>query len=134
MDYTKRPSSSGQRIVTPPSARRLRRPLVGIVIAAVLLQFASPITFTGDTSVAYTPLALTSTQSGTEPAPVFFSIDREWTAADFPASNLTVAALVEGPLAGPAAARMVVVADGNFAVLCIREQRESCSQDYQYCQ
>jgi hypothetical protein len=41
MDYTKCPSSSGQRIVTPPSARRLRRPLVGIVIAAVLLQFGA---------------------------------------------------------------------------------------------
>ena len=60
---------------------------------------------------------------------MFFSIDREWTPADFPASNLAVAALVEGPLAGPAAARMVVVADGNFAVNGVGQQAQRLEPD-----
>jgi len=44
-----------------------------------------------------------------------YEVDREWTENDFPLSDLTVAAALEGKIAGNANARMVVVGDGDFS-------------------
>ena len=80
----------------------------------VLLQFASPVTYTGDSSVTFTPLAATSERSGTKSSYSLYEVDREWTENDFPLSDLIVAAALEGKIAGNANARMVVVGDGDF--------------------
>jgi gliding-associated putative ABC transporter substrate-binding component GldG len=80
----------------------------------VILQFASPITYTGDSSVRFTPLAKTSEKSGTKPSYSLYDVDRDWTENDFPLSGLTVAAAIEGKIAGTSTARMVVVGDGDF--------------------
>ena len=80
----------------------------------VLLQFASPVTYTGDSSVTFTPLAVTSERSGTKSSYSLYEVDREWSENDFPLSDLTVAAALEGKIAGNANARMVVVGDGDF--------------------
>lgn len=84
-------------------------------IEAVIFEFASPIAFSGDSSVTYTPIAWSSSQSGLQPAPVFFDISRQWQEGDFPDANLVVGATAEGPLVGSASSRMVVFSDGRFA-------------------
>lgn len=85
-------------------------------LETVLLPFASSLTYTGDTTKVFTPLVWTSEKSGTQPAPVYFDVSRQWSEADFPLENLTVAGLLEGKLVGNTSSKMVVVADGDFAV------------------
>jgi len=85
-------------------------------IEQVMFQFASPIVYTGDSSIAFTPLVKTSAKSGTQQAPVYFQIQKQWTEADFPQSNLTIGAAFAGPLAGGSPAKMVVITCGPFAV------------------
>jgi gliding-associated putative ABC transporter substrate-binding component GldG len=85
-------------------------------LEAVVLRFASSITFTGDTTLHYVPLVMTSEKSGTKSAPTYFNIQKKWSASDFPLSNLTVGALVEGKIAGDNNSRLIVISDGDFAV------------------
>lgn len=82
----------------------------------VILSFASPLRFVGDSSARFTPIALTSVKSGINNPPIFFDINKQWTDADFPMGNLTVGAVLEGNLAGNAFSRIVVVGDGDFPV------------------
>lgn len=82
----------------------------------VMLQLASTINFTGDTSLSYNPFLLTSEKSGTLPLPVFFNVQKEWGEKDFPLENLTVGATLEGPIVSENAASIVVIADGDFAI------------------
>ena len=82
----------------------------------VMMPFASPIHFTGDTSLDFTPLAWSSSRSGTQSPPVFFDINKRWSENDFPLSNLNVAAVLSGKLSGDRQSAIVLVADGDFAV------------------
>ena len=82
----------------------------------VMLQFASVINYTGDTTMRYTPLLKTSDNSGTLSVPVMFNIQKQWTANDFPLSNLTVGALLEGPIVGSNDSKIILITDGDFAV------------------
>lgn len=82
----------------------------------VMAQFVSTMTFTGDSSITYTPLAFTGESSGTLSVPLYFDIEKKWNKSDFPLANLPVAALLEGPLAGNMLTKMVVIADGDFAI------------------
>lgn len=79
----------------------------------IILQFASSIKFTGDSTKVYTPLAFTSDKSGTQPAPVYFNLEKRWTQADFPLKRIPVAALVEDIKTG---SKLVVVSDGDMSV------------------
>jgi gliding-associated putative ABC transporter substrate-binding component GldG len=81
----------------------------------VFLNFASSINFSGDSTVKYTPLITSSDKSGTLPAEGYINIVQQWTDADFPLSNLTLAAAFEGSFKGSVPTKMVVVADGEFA-------------------
>lgn len=85
-------------------------------IESVMLQFASPISFTGDTAVRFTPIAKTSAKTGTQPGPAYFNIQKQWNQADFPMSNLAVAAVVSGKLSGNSDSKMIIISNGNFAV------------------
>jgi len=85
-------------------------------LESVSLQFASPITFSGDSTKKFTPIAFSSEKSGTLRAPLYFDIQRQWSEADFPASNLVVAGILEGKLAGNADSKMIIISDGDFAV------------------
>ncbi|HHJ09463.1 MAG TPA: hypothetical protein ENK25_01040 [Bacteroidetes bacterium] len=85
-------------------------------LEAVVMEFASPIEYTGDSTKTFIPLAFTSEKSGTEPAPTYFNIQRQWTEGNFPKKHLTVAALVEGKFGGNKNARIIVVGDGDFPV------------------
>lgn len=82
----------------------------------VLLPFASTIQYSGDTSSSFTPLAFSSAKSGTLNPPVYFDINKRWTDKDFPLSNLTVAGVLTGRLAGSAESSIMLVGDGDFPV------------------
>lgn len=85
-------------------------------LEAVVLPFVSSITYTGDTTLQYEPLAFTSSKSGTQPSPVYFDIQKQWNDSDFPLADIVVGALVSGKLSGNTNSRMIVFADGNFPV------------------
>src|SRR5690606_1376691 len=78
----------------------------------VVMEFASPVRFTGDTTIRYTPLAFSSNLSDTVSTPAFFSANKDWKKEDFNARNLPVAAALEGVLQpGGAETKMVVISD-----------------------
>jgi len=85
-------------------------------LESVVLQFASPITFAGDTTKKFTPVAFSSSQSGTARTPLYFDVQRQWSENDFPMSGIVVAGILEGKLAGEAEAKIILVSDGDFAV------------------
>lgn len=85
-------------------------------LEAMVMQFVSPMIYTGDTTFSFTPLLTSSSKSDTEYAPLYMDVQKEWTDADFPKSGLMLAGILEGPLAGNVRSRMIVVADGDFAV------------------
>jgi len=86
-------------------------------LESVVLQFASPISFTGDTSkVKYLPLAYTSEKSGEENSPLYFNIQKKWGESDFSRPKLTVAAVLDGKISGDRKSKMIVISDGDFAV------------------
>jgi gliding-associated putative ABC transporter substrate-binding component GldG len=85
-------------------------------LESVSLQFASPITFAGDTSVKFTPLAFSSDKSGSLRTPLYFSVQKQWQLSDFPISGLVVAGILEGKLSGNMNSKIILVSDGDFAV------------------
>lgn len=85
-------------------------------LEAVIMQFASSISYVGDTNLIFLPLAKTSGKTGTKSSPTRFDISKQWNENDFPMSNLTVAALLSGKIIGDIESKMVVIGDGNFPV------------------
>lgn len=83
----------------------------------VVLRFPSPIKFTGDSSlIHFTPIIKSSDKTGVQQPPLFFNITKNWTQADFPMSQLTLGAAITGKLSGGVISKMVVIANGDFAV------------------
>ena len=82
----------------------------------VILPFASPLRFLGDSSTVFTPIVLSSGQSGVARAPLYFDINKDWAESDFPMSELTIGAVVEGASLGNPNAKIVVIGDGDFPV------------------
>jgi gliding-associated putative ABC transporter substrate-binding component GldG len=95
----------------------------------ILLPFASSISYTGDTSNQYLPIAFTSEKSGTQSPPFYFDINKKWADHDFPLSNLPVAALLKGNLAGDTKSAIVVVSDGQFPVNGEGQRAQQISKD-----
>ncbi len=85
-------------------------------LESVTLQFASPITFTGDSTDKFTPIAFTSDKSGSLKAPLYFDIQKQWQNTDFPMSGLVVAGILEGKLSGNNKSKIIIVSDGDFAI------------------
>lgn len=98
-------------------------------LEAVILQFASTIHYIGDSTKIFTPLALTSEQSGSFRTPQYFNIQKEWTEDDFPLSHQVIAASLEGDLGGGESTKMVIVSDGDFAVNGPRGQSQQLQPD-----
>ncbi|GAB4282237.1 MAG: Gldg family protein [Marinilabiliales bacterium] len=92
-------------------------------LEAVALQFASPISYNGDTSLSFTPILLTSDKTGTQPAPIYFNIQKAWTMQDFPLQKLTVGAILTGKISGNKYSEMVIISDGDFCVNSNKNQR-----------
>ncbi len=96
----------------------------------IMFQFASPITYSGDTAVRYTPLVMSSAKSGTQQAPVYFQIQRQWTDGDFPQSGLALGAALEGNLSGNTPSKMIVITSGAFAVNGEGQQAQQLPPDH----
>jgi len=93
----------------------------------VLFNFASSINFSGDSAVNFVPLVKSSEKSATQPAEGYINIMQQWSEADFPLSELTLAAALEGSFKGSVPTKMVVVADGEFAAG--NEQQQQVNPD-----
>ncbi len=85
-------------------------------IEQVILPFVSSITYTGDTSNVFTPIVMSSEKSGTQPTPVYFNINKKWNYSDYPLSNITLGAILQGNLVGNTKSTIIVIADGQFPV------------------
>jgi gliding-associated putative ABC transporter substrate-binding component GldG len=85
-------------------------------LESVSLQFASPITFSGDSSVTFIPVAFSSDKSGSLRTPLYFDIQKQWQLNDFPMTGLVVAGILEGKLSGNINSKVVLVSDGDFAI------------------
>lgn len=82
----------------------------------VLLPFASPINFLGDSSLTFTPFLQSSTKSAIQNVPLYFDVQKKWQNTDFPLSNIAIGGIVEGAFAGGVPSKIVVIGDGDFAV------------------
>ena len=89
----------------------------------VTINFGSSLNFAGDSLIKYTPLVMSSENSGTQPAESYINIMQQWSDTDFPLSNLTLAGAFEGRFKGSAPTKMVVVADGEFAEAVNQQQQ-----------
>lgn len=85
-------------------------------LEGVVFQFASPLIYTGDSSIKFTPIAMSSEKSGSIKAPQYFDIQKQWKESDFPMKNLPIAGIFEGKLSGNTNSKMVVIGDGDFAI------------------
>ncbi len=94
-------------------------------LEAVVMQFASPVSYAGDSSATFTPLAFSSAQSGSQPAPLYFDVQRQWTEQDFPLSGQAVAGVLN--LRGQG--RLLVVGDGDFPINGPMGQQRQLSPD-----
>jgi hypothetical protein len=93
------------------------------------MQFASEIKYTGDSTLKFTPLVLSSDKSGTQTAPLYFNIQKQWTDNDFPLQNVVVAGVLEGKIKGTNNSKLIVIGDGNFAVNGQGQQAQQLSPD-----
>ncbi len=98
-------------------------------IEAMILQFASPISYVGDSTLTYHELAWTSEMSGKIKAPVSFSIGQVWRPSDFLYPKQVVAAALHGPIVSKQEARLCVIGDGNFIVNGVGEQKITIQPD-----
>ena len=101
-------------------------------VEQVTFPFVSSITYTGkNNDVIYTPLVLTSAQSGAEAVPVTFDINKPLQGYNYYTSGITLASALEGKLSNGNGlpTKMVVFGDGDFAVNGQGEQAQRLSPD-----
>ena len=98
-------------------------------LEAVIMQFASSIDYTGDSTLHFTPLVLSSEKSGTQNTPVYFNVEKNWTNTDFPRKNIVAGALFDGKINSNNNAKMIVFGDGDFAVNGQGQQAKQLSPD-----
>jgi gliding-associated putative ABC transporter substrate-binding component GldG len=96
----------------------------------IIMPFVSAVSYLpNDSSVHIEPLVFSSGNSGVVSTPVFVDIQKEWTQNDFNAPNQVLAIAAEGPLAGTALSKMVVIANGSFAVNGEGQQQQQLNAD-----
>ncbi len=82
----------------------------------VVLRFPSPLRYTGDSSIKFTPFLKSSAKCGLQQAPMYFNIQKQWTQVDFPMQSISIGASISGKISGSNNSKMVVIANGDFAV------------------
>ena len=80
----------------------------------ILLNFPSPISFSGDSNAIFTPLALSSNKSGLLSLPTILDVKKQWSGIDFQSGEQIVAALLE--LNNRNKSKIVLVSSGDLAV------------------
>jgi len=96
----------------------------------IIMPFVSSISYLPkDSAVHMEPLAFSSENSGVVNTPVFIDVQKEWSQTDFNAPNQVLAIAAEGPLAGTAISKMIVIANGSFAVNGEGQQQQQVNAD-----
>ncbi len=98
-------------------------------LETVIMQFASSIDYTGDTTLHFTPLVMSSEKSNVQNTPVYFNIEKKWSDADFPRKNIVAGAVLEGKINGGNGAKLIVFGDGDFPVNGQGQQAKQISPD-----
>ena len=99
-------------------------------LEGIMFPFVSPVmTSFRDTSVKVTVLAKSSPKSGLVGPNITFEITKQWTANDFPNSNIPLAIAASGRISGEMPSKMVVIGDGDFAVNGERQQGKQLQPD-----
>lgn len=81
----------------------------------LFLEFPSEVTVLGKKDWTITPLLYSSNRSNKLPLPVFFELNKQWSDADFPLSNIVTGLAIDGKIVGNTPSRMIVIGDGGFA-------------------
>lgn len=79
----------------------------------VVLRFPSPVKYTGDSSMQFTPIVKSSPKSGTQSSPASFNVQKQWTDQDFPIPGIILGGVLSSRTKS---FKMVVIANGDFAV------------------
>ena len=99
-------------------------------LESVIMPFVSSISYLPkDSTINIQPLVFSSENSGVVNTPVFIDIEKQWTESDFNAPSQVVAIAAEGPLSGVANSKLVVIANGAFAVNGEGQQQQQVNQD-----
>ncbi|MCB0794980.1 MAG: hypothetical protein KDB88_09605, partial [Flavobacteriales bacterium] len=85
-------------------------------LEAVVLQFASPVAYVGDSSFTAAPLFRTSDRSNSLSLPHLVDLQKQWRDQDLDLGPQALGLALEGPFGGGPGARMVVLGSGSFAV------------------
>ncbi len=89
----------------------------------VVFEFASPLTYVGDSSIRFTPLVFSSDKANKLKAPQYFDVNKQWTEADLPLRDVIIAGAFQGRIAGTAQSKLVVIGDGDFALSSQQQRR-----------
>ncbi len=99
-------------------------------LEAVVMQFASPMTYSGDSTISWTPVLMTSAKSNALPSPAYIDVQRQWTDTDFPLGPQTIGAALEGRFTPDGkTARLVVFSNGTFATSGEGQERQQLNPD-----
>ena len=99
-------------------------------LEGVIMPFVSSLSYLPkDSAVNMQPLVFSSENSGVVSTPVYIDIEKQWTENDFNAPSQVVALAADGPLAGAANSKLVVIANGAFAVNGEGQQQQQVNQD-----
>jgi gliding-associated putative ABC transporter substrate-binding component GldG len=85
-------------------------------IEQIIFQFASPISFRGDTSSTWTPIVQSSSNSGILNLPISFDVNKKWGQGDFPMPSQTLGGVLEQTEASGVLSRIVIFSDGDFPI------------------
>ena len=99
-------------------------------LEGVIMPFVSSISYLPkDSAVNIQPLIFSSENSGVVNAPAYIDIQKEWTESDFNAPSQVIAIAADGPLTSAANSKLVVIANGAFAVNGEGQQQQQVNQD-----
>lgn len=82
----------------------------------VIFQLASPISYVGDSSSAFLPVAISSDRAGTLPAPLMFNVQKNWIESDFNSGSLVMGGILSKNLTSGLKSKIAVYADGDLAI------------------
>ncbi len=99
-------------------------------LESVIMPFVSSISYLPkDSTINIQPLAFSSEKSGVVNAPAYIDIQKEWSESDFNAPSQVIAIAAEGPLTSAVNSKMIVIANGAFAVNGEGQQQQQVNQD-----
>lgn len=99
-------------------------------LEGVIMPFVSSISYLPkDSTVNIQPMVFSSENSGVVSTPAYIDIQKEWTENDFNAPRQVIAVAAEGPLSGIANSKLIVIANGGFAVNGEGQQQQQVNQD-----